>query len=443
MAARKQASHIDMNGLQVKNLGPTTDANDAATKTYVDNSGTAARARANHTGTQLASTISDFVAQVRANKITDFAAPTSALGMNGQKITNLGAPTTGTDAATKQYADDGDTAAKARANHTGTQTASTISDFVATVKAVRLNELAVPNGVVSMANWKITNLDTPTQVGDAANKNYVDTGDTAAKARSNHTGTQAASTISDFVATVRAVRLDQMAAPAAAVPMGGQKITGLATPTAGTDAANKDYVDTTVGGLSSGLILKGTVRVAVTKNINVAAPGDVTMDGIVPVAGDKILLVGQTTPAQNGPYIFNGSTSAMTRDPAWDTATKMTLGSFWIVREGFNEDTQAVFTNDAAPTVGTTGLRFIITGKVKNTTTYAAQIANEVGCAAGGSIVVTIPEMSGIMNVSLYTRTTGAPLDMAYTVMDNVITLLPDVAVEAGSLAISALGTSA
>ena len=44
-------------------------------------------------------------------------------------------------------------------------------------------------------------------------------------------------------ARVRANRLDQMAAPTAAVSLNGQKITGLADPTAPEDAATKAYVD--------------------------------------------------------------------------------------------------------------------------------------------------------------------------------------------------------
>jgi hypothetical protein len=62
-------------------------------------------ARANHTGTQTASTISDFDTQVRTSKVTDLAAPTSSFSMNSQKITSLGTPTDSGDAATKGYID--------------------------------------------------------------------------------------------------------------------------------------------------------------------------------------------------------------------------------------------------------------------------------------------------------------------------------------------------
>ena len=61
-----------------------------------------------------------------------------------------------------------------------------------------------------------------------------------------------ASKISDFDSQVRTSRLDQMAAPSASVSLNSQKITGLADPTASTDAANKGYVDSAVSGLVDG-----------------------------------------------------------------------------------------------------------------------------------------------------------------------------------------------
>jgi hypothetical protein len=62
----------------------------------------------------------------------------------------------------------------ARANHTGTQLASTISDFGTAVQAIRLDQLAAPTASVSLNNQKITNLATPTLDSDAATKAYVD-----------------------------------------------------------------------------------------------------------------------------------------------------------------------------------------------------------------------------------------------------------------------------
>lgn len=61
--------------------------------------------RANHTGTQLAATISDFDTQVRTNRLDQLAAPTAPVSMGTQRITSVGAPTAATDAATKSYVD--------------------------------------------------------------------------------------------------------------------------------------------------------------------------------------------------------------------------------------------------------------------------------------------------------------------------------------------------
>jgi hypothetical protein len=63
-------------------------------------------ARANHTGTQTASTISDFDTQVRTSRLDQMAAPTASVALNSQKITGLGTPTANTtDAATTAYVD--------------------------------------------------------------------------------------------------------------------------------------------------------------------------------------------------------------------------------------------------------------------------------------------------------------------------------------------------
>ncbi len=61
----------------------------------------------------------------------------------------------------------------ARANHTGTQTASTISDFDTAVRTNRLDQMAAPTADVSANNQKITNLANGVSNSDAANVGQV------------------------------------------------------------------------------------------------------------------------------------------------------------------------------------------------------------------------------------------------------------------------------
>jgi hypothetical protein len=63
------------------------------------------RDRSTHTGTQLASTISDFDTQVRTSRLDQMATPTADVAMGTRKLTGLGTPTASTDAATKGYVD--------------------------------------------------------------------------------------------------------------------------------------------------------------------------------------------------------------------------------------------------------------------------------------------------------------------------------------------------
>ena len=131
----------------------------------------------------------------------------------------------------------------ARANHTGTQASSTISDLASTVKAYTLDEFADPVAAVSMNSQKITTLATPTDNADAATKLYVDT------------------KVADLVNSAPST-LDTLGEIASAIQSGGtvyesfvlkagSTMTGALTlsgaPTVDLHAATKAYVDTVAG----------------------------------------------------------------------------------------------------------------------------------------------------------------------------------------------------
>lgn len=207
----------------------------------------------------------------------------------------------------------------ARANHTGTQTASTISDF---------NSAAVAANSTALSNQSATD-----------------------RARANHTGTQTAATISDLQTTVQTYSLSSFATPTTSVSWNSQRLTNLADPVSAQDATTKNYVDNAIQGLDP----KGSVRVSSgTSNINLASPGAV-IDGVTLSNGDRVLVRSQTTASQNGIYVFNGSSAAMTRALDMDSWAEVP-GSYVPVEEGSEADTFWLSTANQGGTLGTTAI---------------------------------------------------------------------------------------
>lgn len=177
--------------------------------------------------------------------------------------------------------------------------------------------------------------------------------------RANHTGTQLASTVSDFDTQVRLSRLDQMAAPTAAVGLNSQKITGLGTPTADTDAATKKYVDDNIAGLS----WKDEVRVATTVAGTLASSfaNGQTVDGIALATSDRILIKNQAAGAENGIYVVNAS-GAPTRAIDSDIASEVLGLAVYVANGTVNGGQRYVNSNTGAITLGTTALTFATFG---------------------------------------------------------------------------------
>jgi hypothetical protein len=141
-----------------------------------------------------------------------------------------------------------------------------------------------------------------------------------------------------------------------AIAMGTNKITGLGTPTDGTDAATKAYVDSAAQGID----WKASVRAATTAAVTLASDleaGDV-IDGVTLVAGDRILVKNQATGSENGIYVVQ-ATGAPTRSTDADANAEVTASFAVFVEEGTaNADAGWVLTNNGTVTVGTTALTF-------------------------------------------------------------------------------------
>ena len=129
-------------------------------------------ARANHTGTQLAATVSDFDTQVRTSRLDQMAAPTASVAFNAQKITGLGTPTANTtDAATTAYVD----TAVANLVNSAPGTLDTLGEIATAISAGgTVFDAMVLKAGSTMTGSLVLNAN-PTVALGAATKQYVDT----------------------------------------------------------------------------------------------------------------------------------------------------------------------------------------------------------------------------------------------------------------------------
>jgi len=191
------------------------------------------------------------------------------------------------------------------------------------------------------------------------------------------------------------------------VTITGGSITGMSTPSLGSDVTTKTYVDDLVAGLKTRII----TRLATTANLDLATDlenGD-TLDGVSLVTGNKILVKDQTNQTENGIYIVPAS-GAASRDPDFDTVAEL-AGQLVIVQEGStNADKIYLCTTDNSGSIGSVNITFSqvqpsFTGTV---TSVAVADAGSSEISVSGSPITTSGTITlGVNSISV-TKITDA-----------------------------------
>jgi hypothetical protein len=155
-------------------------------------------------------------------------------------------------------------------------------------------------------------------------------------------------------------------------------------PTALLGIATKQYVD----GASKTKVVRAAHNAG---NITISSPGS-TIGGVTPANGERYLLAAQTTGAQNGIYVYNGSSSAMTRVADAAAAAQLPSGCLIAVSEGTHANRVFILATAAPLVIGTTALTFtrldtieLASPSLTGPTTVTSTSANAFAVGANGA----------------------------------------------------------
>jgi hypothetical protein len=152
------------------------------------------------------------------------------------------------------------------------------------------------------------------------------------------------------------------------IAVSGARITGVAEPVAGGDAATKNYVDN----VAAGLHIHEAAHCATTNTLAILSGGTVTydngtagvgatltlssgitaIDGHTLTNGDRILVRNEANQAHNGMYVRTSAT-VLTRSSDFDTAAEMAGGDFTFVEHGTLYNNTGWVQTEEVNTVGT------------------------------------------------------------------------------------------
>lgn len=149
----------------------------------------------------------------------------------------------------------------------------------------------------------------------------------------------------------------------------------------------------------------------VASSSNITLTGEQTISSIAVVAGDRVLVAGQTDSTENG--IYNAATGAWSRANDWNDAQDVVTGQLVFVPNALYE---AVFTGDFAPGTSSVTFTSVADSVPNNATVYelTSDIASNShpGIVTGHTITTKYSDGSRLLNTGAdwaFTGTTSVP----------------------------------
>lgn len=301
------------------------------------------------------------------------------------------------------------------------------------------NPLTAP---IDMGTNAVTNLATPADPNDAATKAYVDgvtggggtlpdgliyVGD-ALNVATPVTLSGDVSITNAGVATV----VGFSAPITSSMDMNNNTVNNVGAPVVGTDATNKDYVDTVAAGLDPKDSSIAATTVAGTLATSFVA--GTVIDGVTLALGDRLLIKDQFVQTENGVYIVTAG--APTRAADFDSGT-LSNGAFSYVVSGSVNGLKSYVVTTADPiTVGVSNIVFSEFGAGTTNLAIANVTASTLDVTSSSGTNATIPtatgSLAGLLSAADKTIIDAgpAPTNLATA---NVNTLTLDITSSTGS----------
>ena len=226
----------------------------------------------------------------------------------------------------------------------------------------------------------------------------------------------------------------------AAVSMGNFQINNLATPTSGTDAATKAYVDQTAQGLSFKLPCHAATAGA---NLTLSGSAPSTLDGVTLALNDRVLVKDQTDATTNGIYVVStlgsGSNGTWTRAADANSSTNLISGDYVLITAGTaNDNTGWTLATSGTITPGTTQQAWV---QITGAGSYTAQNINSGGTGVYAGRSGNNFQFYGLLAASA--RISAAFASATNTINFDVVESALNVGNMGGTLAIANGGTGA